>query len=183
MIVTSPTPASDSSSRFSFLSASSVTSRTFPGPETTIVRIGVASGSTLMTVGRSAPCGSFSRTALTFSLTSCAAMLTSFSRTNVTNTRLRPSTDVLRSSSMPLTVLIDSSSLSETSVSTCSGAAPGTIVVTVTTGKSIFGKRSMPSFRYEKRPMTVSKRAMTVAKMGRLTQMAASHCMADVPSW
>ncbi len=45
---------------------------------------------------------------------------------------------------MPAIVLIDSSILSVTSVSTSSGAAPGSRVMTATTGKSIRGKRSTP---------------------------------------
>ena len=51
-----------------------------------------------------------------------------------------PSDEVERSSSMPLMVLTASSILSVTSVSTCSGAAPGSRVVTTTVGKSTFGK-------------------------------------------
>ena len=88
-----------------------------------------------------------------------------------------PSDETERSSSMPLMVLTASSILSVISVSICSGAAPGCTVVTTTVGKSIFGKRSTPSWVNENAPMTVSDRMSTVAKTGRLTQSAASHCM------
>jgi len=50
-----------------------------------------------------------------------------------------PSEDTERNSSMPLMVLTASSILSLISVSICSGAAPGWIVVTITRGKSILG--------------------------------------------
>src|SRR5947207_14291591 len=89
-----------------------------------------------------------------------------------------PSEEVDRSSSMPLIVLTASSILSVISVSICSGAAPGWTVVTSTVGKSTFGNRSTPSFVNEKAPMMVSDRMSTVAKTGRLTHSAASHCMA-----
>ena len=57
-----------------------------------------------------------------------------------------PSAEVERRSSMPLMVLTASSMRLETCVSTSSGAAPRSVVVTVTIGRSIFGKRSTPSF-------------------------------------
>ena len=88
-----------------------------------------------------------------------------------------PSDEIERSSSMPLMVLTASSILSVISVSTSSGAAPGSRVVTTTVGKSTFGKRSRPSRPNENAPTTVSERMMTVAKTGRLTEMDASHCM------
>ena len=88
------------------------------------------------------------------SRTSCAAMSTFFSMTNVTTTCETPSVVIERSSSMPLIVLTASSTLSVISVSTSSGAAPGCVVVTTTTGKSTFGKRSTPSCRYPAMPMT-----------------------------
>ena len=88
-----------------------------------------------------------------------------------------PSEDVERSSSMPLIVLTASSILSLISVSICSGAAPGCTVVTITLGKSIFGNWSTPSSVKAKSPTTVSERIRTVAKTGRLTHSAASHCI------
>ena len=93
-----------------------------------------------------------------------------------------PSDEVERSSSMPLIVLTASSILSEISVSTSSGAAPGSRVVTTTVGKSTFGKRSRPSRENENAPMTVSARIRTLAKTGRLTEIAANHCMMTYPS-
>src|SRR4029079_5204020 len=44
-------------------------------------------------------------------------------------------------------------------------------------GKSIFGKRSSPRPKYENNPTTLRIRTMTLAKTGRLTQIAANHCM------
>ena len=78
---------------------------------------------------------------------------------------------------MPLIVLTASSILSVISVSTSSGAAPGSRVVTTTVGKSTFGKRSTPSLVNENAPMTVSAMMRTLANTGRLTEIAASHCM------
>ena len=63
-----------------------------------------------------------------------------------------PSVEFERSSSMPLTVLTASSILSVISVSTSSGAAPGSRVVTTTVGKSTLGKRSRPRLREGERP-------------------------------
>src|SRR5213078_803514 len=85
--------------------------------------------------------------------------------------------EVDRSSSMPLIVLTPSSILSLISVSICSGAPPGCTVVMRIVGKSTFGKRSTPSRVNENAPITVSDRIRTVAKTGRLTQRAASHCI------
>ena len=55
-----------------------------------------------------------------------------------------PSDEIETSWSMPLIVLTASSILSVTSVSISSGAAPTSTVLTVTNGRSIFGKRSTP---------------------------------------
>ena len=88
-----------------------------------------------------------------------------------------PSDEFDRSSSMLLIVLTASSILSVISVSTSSGAAPGSLVVTTTVGKSTLGKRSRPSRMKAKAPTTVSERMMTVAKTGRRTEIDASHCM------
>ena len=56
-----------------------------------------------------------------------------------------PSTEVERSSSMPLMVLTAPSTLSVISVSISCGDAPGLTTVTVIVGRSIFGNRSTPS--------------------------------------
>ena len=71
-------------------------------------------------------------TRLTLSRTSWAATFASFSRTNETTTCETPSDEFEVSVSMPLMVLTASSTLSVTSVSICSGAAPGRRVVTTT---------------------------------------------------
>jgi hypothetical protein len=78
-----------------------------------------------------------------------------------------PSEEVDRSSSIPLIVLTASSILSEISVSISSGAAPGSLVVTTTVGKSTLGKRSRPRRENENAPMTVRARMRTLAKTGR----------------
>src|SRR4030095_10703621 len=78
---------------------------------------------------------------------------------------------------MPLMVLTASSTLSVTSLSTCSGAAPGKRVVTVTVGKSTCGSRSTPSWPKANTPTTPGDRTRTDAKTGRRTQSSASHCM------
>jgi len=64
----------------------------------------------------------------------------------LTTTWETPSVEIERSSSMPLMVLIASSILSESSVAISSGAAPGSRVMTLTTGRSTLGKRSTLSF-------------------------------------
>src|SRR5262245_53695764 len=79
--------------------------------------------------------------------------------------------------STPLIELTASSIFCVTSDSTSCGAAPGRTVVTVTIGKSTFGKRSTPSCRRPAMPMTQTRRMRTVAKTGRLTLSFASHCI------
>ena len=56
---------------------------------------------------------------------------------------------------MPLMVLTASSTFFVISVSTCSGEAPGLLTVTMTVGRSIFGRRSTPSPKKENPPITV----------------------------
>jgi len=141
------------------------------------LRTGAASGSNRSTRGCWIVLGSCGSTPLTLSRTSCAATSVFLSSRNEIITCEIPSDDTDRSSSMPLIVLTASSILSVISVSICSGAAPGCTVVITMVGKSIFGKRSTPSFVNEYPPMTTSERMRTVAKTGRLTHSAASHCM------
>ena len=82
-----------------------------------------------------------------------------------------------RSSSIPLMVLTASSILSATSISTSREEAPGTTVVMATVGNSTLGKRSTPRLAYPAMPSTTITSIITVAKMGRLTLILASHCM------
>src|SRR5215213_2667541 len=103
----------------------------------------------------------------------------SFSRTKVTYTCETPSLDTDRSSSMPLMVLTASSILSVMSVSISSGADPGRRVITAMVGKSTFGNRSTPSWKYPTTPRTRTTRTSTVANTGRRTEMLANHCMAN----
>src|SRR5260221_13948678 len=100
-----------------------------------------------------------------------------FSKENGTATSEVPSFDREFSSSMPEMVLIAPSILSVTSVSISSGAAPGSLVVTMITGKSMLGNSSSPSLVYPAMPTTRTRSISTVAKMGRRTHTSASHCI------
>ncbi len=124
-----PTPLTLSIRRRSTLSAYSVMSRTGRVDVTATLSTGDASGSIFSMAGCSAVAGRLCSTRLTLSRTSCAATSTFFSSRNVTMTCDTPSDETERSSSMPLMVLTASSILSLISVSTCSGAAPGSRVV------------------------------------------------------
>ena len=141
--------------------------------------MGAASGSSFWTTGWSMSFGRSARTVLRRSRTSWAATLTSFSMTKLMMTWETPSVVTDRSSSIPLIVLTASSILSVISVSMSSGAAPGWFVMMTMMGKSTFGKRSTPSCTYPAMPMTHRTRMRTDAKIGRFTQRAASHCMAQ----
>ena len=83
--------------------------------------------------------GSSGTMRLTRSRTSWVATSAFLSSVKATTTWETPSEDVDVSVSIPLIVLTASSTLSVTSVSTCSGAAPGRRVVTRMTGKSTLG--------------------------------------------
>ena len=124
--------------------------------------------------------GNSGMTLLILSRTSWAATSRSLSKSNWTMTIDTPSEETERNSSMPLIVLTAPSILSVISVSMSSGAEPGRTVVTVTNGNSIFGKRSNPSFMKLLTPNTTSTRISTVAKTGRLTQIAAK-CFIVLP--
>ncbi len=113
----------------------------------------------------------------TRSRTSCAATSTFFSSTNATSTWEMLSLLVERSWSMPLTVFTASSILSVISVSISWGVAPSRRVVMATVGKSTLGKRSTGSRVYPSTPTTTNTSTMTLANTGRLTEIAASHCM------
>src|SRR6478736_623602 len=177
MTSTCPTPSELSSCRRNTLSAYSVISRRGFAAVTATVNTGDAVGSSFSTVGWITLRGSNGMTRLTLSRTSCAATFASFSRRNATTTCDTPSDEFDDRTSMPLMVFTASSILSVTSVSTCSGAAPGSRVVIATEGMSTFGKRSTPSCVKANKPTTTSERMSTQAKTGRLTQSSASHCM------
>ena len=145
--VTAPMSRTPSSARLIRLSASSVISRADRRPETTSAITGAASTSNFSMTGGSVPCGSWARIVATFSRTSCAADSMSRSRMNETKIWLCPSIVVERSSSIPLIVLTTSSIRLVTWLSTSSGLAPGSRVVTVTVGMSTFGKMSRPRSR------------------------------------
>ena len=94
-----------------------------------MMRIGEASGSTLLTTGWSMPFGRSASAWLMWSRTSCAATSIGLSRLKVTITFESPCAEVERRSSMPLIVLTAPSILSVISVSTSSGAAPSSVVM------------------------------------------------------
>ncbi len=152
-------------------------SRTGLSAVTATVITGDAWKSSFSTVGCSTVRGSCGMARLTRSRTSCAAMSAFFSSLNDTTTCEMLSDEVEVRVSMPLIVLTDSSILSVTSVSICSGAAPGRRVVIEMVGMSTFGKRSTPKRPNANRPTTVNESTSTHAKTGRLTQISASHCM------
>ena len=79
-----------------------------------------------------------------------------------------PSLVVLRSSSMPLTVLMISSSGLVTLVSISSTPAPRNVVVTTTIGISTFGRRSTPNRMRAIRPNTIGAETNITVKTGRL---------------
>ena len=79
-----------------------------------------------------------------------------------------PSEEFERSSSIALMVLTASSILSVISVSTSSGAAPGSRVVTTTVGKSTLGNDPGPSRVNAKAPTTVSDEDEDAGKDGTL---------------
>jgi hypothetical protein len=128
-------------------SASSLISWRSAEPWSARSKIGLEPGSILLTTGASTPRGSRGCTRFTLSRTSCAAASTVRDSSNWITTSEIPSLEVERSSLIPPIVLSDASILSVISLSTSSGAAPGSRVVTTTMGKSTFGNSSTPSLR------------------------------------
>gem|GEM_PF-4684079 len=78
-----------------------------------------------------------------------------------------PSLTLARSSSMPLTEAMASSSGITTCEVISSGLAPGSWTRTNTTAGSVRGNRSTPRSRKLKIPITVRKRIIMDAKTGR----------------
>ena len=105
-------------------------------------------------------------------------MSASFSSRKLTTTCEMPSAELEFNWSMPLMVFTASSTLSVISLSTCSGAAPGSLVVTVMVGMSMLGIRSTPSCVSENEPTTTSDMMRTDANTGRRTHRAANACIA-----
>ncbi len=142
-----PTPGRRWSRSFTTVSAYSVSDRRLaPSALSEIHMIAFASRSTLLTTGSSASSGSWPRTRAILSRTSCAAVSMSRSRSNSTVMRLTFSLDSDVSVLMPSMVLISSSRTSVTSFSTTSGSAPGSVVATLTIGKSMSGSSRTGSF-------------------------------------
>ncbi len=109
-----------------------------------MVSTGDASMSNLSTIGVSVPVGRLERIVLTFPCTSCWATSRFFSSTNCTVMLATPSRVVLRSSSIPETVLTTSSIFFVTPVSISSTLAPGRVTEMVMIGRSTLGNRSVP---------------------------------------
>src|SRR4051812_30048897 len=135
-----------------------------------MVITGIDPVSNLSMIGGSVPSGRSERIVLTLSRTSCVPTSPFFESRNCTVTIDTPSWVIERSSSMPETVLMMSSTGLVTVVSISSTLAPGSTVVTVQTGKSTSGKRSTPSSPYETRPSTNGIATRTQVKTGRLMQ-------------
>jgi hypothetical protein len=144
---TSPTPLARSSCGRTSWFASSVSSRIERSAESATVSTGVDSLFILEMVGGSVPSGSLFSTVCTRSRTSCVAVSMSRSRLNVATTKLAPLNETERSSLMPSTVLTAPSIRSAISDSTSSGAPPGSVVRTITVGRSTAGKRSTPRLK------------------------------------
>src|SRR6185295_10038340 len=174
---TSPTPLLRSSWTLATLSASSVSSRTLRSADSAIVSTGAASLSCLVTMGGSVPGGRLRSTVCTRARTSAAATSMSRDRSKVAITNDTPVLLIERSSRMPSTVLTALSICSVISVSTSSGAPPGSVVRTETIGTSTEGKRSTPSEARAAAPTTTSARISMAAKIGRRMQISASFCM------
>jgi hypothetical protein len=109
--------------------------------------IGVALTSKRSMSGGSVPTGSCEMTVDTLSRTVWAPRSPFFSSLNCTMTNDTPSLLTLFSSSMPSMVLTASSIGLVTVVSISSTEAPRSVVLMVTIGKSMFGKRSSPKRR------------------------------------
>jgi hypothetical protein len=142
-----PTPGSRWRRSFTTVSAYSVSCRSpTPSALTEIHMIAFASRSTLLTTGSSASSGSWPRTRAILSRTSFAAVSMSRSSSNSIVIRLTFSVDSEVRVLMPSIVLISSSRTSVTSFSTTSGSAPGSVVATLTIGKSMSGSSRTGSF-------------------------------------
>src|SRR5271165_6245571 len=165
-----PTPGTVSSRSLICLRAISVTSRKSRLPETAMVITGIDPVSNLSTIGARVPSGKSDRIELTLSRTSWVPTSPFFDSRNWTVTIDTPSWVIDRSSSMPETVLMMSSTGLLTVVSISSTLAPGSTVVTVHTGKSTLGKRSTPSSLYETSPSTTGIATSTQVNTGRLMQ-------------
>lgn len=146
MKVTSPTLLTVSSTCLICLSTISLISFCDRFPLTAMVRIGFESGSIFMIRGARVSRGNWLVMEATLSRTSCTAASMSRSRTNMMMTREPPCWELERSSSIPAMVLTTSSIGLVIWVSTSSALAPGRLVCTNTTGASVFGMRSSPSW-------------------------------------
>ena len=174
--VTAPTPSTDSSARFTCLSATSVSARTvICFDASTIVMIESASGSAFWMTGGSTSGGTARMAPATFSRTLLAASSRSRSSTKRTVMLAEPPAWTLAWSwSMPAMPLSAFSIGITTDVVISSGEAPGSWSRTFTVAGSALGKRSTPRSRNEKMPSTTSDVTSIVAKTGRRTQSSDS---------
>ncbi len=172
MIVARPTPLTVSNCSLICLRAISVISRKSRRPEMAIVMIGMASVSKRSTIGFSVPSGRWDSIELTLSRTSWVPTSPFLESRNCTVTIDIPSELTERIVSMPETVLITSSIGLVTEVSISSALAPGSVVVTVQTGKSTLGNRSTPRRKYDSIPSTTGEATSTQVKTGRRMQIS-----------
>ena len=171
-MVTAPTPLTDSSARFTCLSAISVSVRRLAVLlESKTLMIGSASGSCFWTTGGSVSGGTVRIAPATFSRTALAASSRLASRTNrIWMLALPPALTFAVIWSMPAMPLRAFSIGMITADVISSGDAPGSRSWTLTWAGSAFGKRSTPRSRNENRPSTTSDITSIVANTGRRTQ-------------
>ena len=176
LIVTAPTPSTDSSARFTCLSAISVSVRRLALVlESMRLMIGSASGSCFWMTGGSISGGTVRIAPATFSRTALAASSRSRSRTNrIWMLAVPPVLTFAVIWSMPAMPLRAFSIGMMTADVISSGEAPGSRSCTLTWAGSAFGKRSTPRSRNEKMPSTTSDITSIVAKTGRRTQSSDS---------
>ena len=111
---------------------------------------------TLVTCGSRISPGRSARMLTTASRTSVTASEIGFSRMNSTITCAWPSSTLVVMFFTPCRLATASSSLRATSVSSCAGAAPSSVAVTMTTGSSMSGKSCTPVVLNASRPTSVS---------------------------
>ena len=181
-MLTSPTPLLRSSWTLTILSAISVSSRSVRSPERAIVMTARESLLNLLTIGGSVSSGRLRMTLETRSRTSWAADSMSRSRRKVAMTTVEPAREMLRSSSIPSTVLTASSISRATSISISSGEAPGSEARAETLGMSTEGRRSTPSPVKAAAPTTTIARMIIEAKTGRSMKVWISLFMRRAPA-
>jgi hypothetical protein len=120
----------------------------------------------LVTLGSRTSAGRSALTRDTASRTSVTASVAFFSRMNSTVMPTSPSRTSVCRCFTPCRVAMESSSLRATSVSSCAGAAPSSVAVTVTIGSSTSGKSCTAVARKASRPASVTSRNVRTTATG-----------------